>query len=98
VSSGEHPLLFAKVIVPAQWTGLPETLDESHFPDSCDVRTANPGQHMRIFAGQPDPIDPSRFTIDYETSDGRRTIQGTLGSDDHVEMKITRSQGFLPGN
>jgi hypothetical protein len=36
------------------------------------------GQPLRIYAGQPDPKDPSHFTIDYEIAGRRGTIDGYL--------------------
>jgi hypothetical protein len=36
------------------------------------------GGPMRVFAGQPDPTDPSRFTIAYESGGKREVIEGKL--------------------
>jgi hypothetical protein len=33
---------------------------------------------IRIYAGQPDPNDPSHFTVDYEVNGVRRTVDGWL--------------------
>jgi hypothetical protein len=43
---------------------------------------------FRLFAGQPDPNDPSRLTVDYETTDGRGTIEGLLDENDQVTLRI----------
>ena len=43
---------------------------------------------FRLFAGQPDPADASRFTIDYEVAGGRGTIEGRLTPDDRVTARI----------
>jgi hypothetical protein len=83
----ERAELSATVVVPASCMGKPEIL--AGLPtQSCKLWAPASGQHMRIFAGQADPADPSRFTIDYQASDGRGTIEGRLRSDDTVEMKI----------
>ena len=43
---------------------------------------------LRLYAGQPDPADESHFTIDYETPDGRGTIDGWLMPDDTVKLEV----------
>jgi hypothetical protein len=50
---------------------------------------------MRLYAGQPDPTDASRFTIDYELQGRRGTITGTLKNDGSVWM-IPDTLGFTP--
>lgn len=42
---------------------------------------------VRIYAGQPDPGDPSHFTIDYELWGQRDTFDGWLQADDEVKFK-----------
>lgn len=54
-----------------------------HVGDSSGVSTVllclrSPSQHLRVFAGQPDPADPSHFTICYETAGARGIIDGWL--------------------
>jgi hypothetical protein len=41
-------------------------------------------QSLRIFAGQPDPADPSRFSIRYEADGRTGTAEGTLSADNSV--------------
>ena len=41
---------------------------------------------LRIFAGQPDPDDPARFTIPYELRGHRGTITGIVHDVDVVEL------------
>jgi hypothetical protein len=77
----------ADVTSPASLTGLPEKL-KGQLRGTCGVRAASPGSFIRLFAGQPDTRDASRFTIDFETSDGRGTIEGKLCSDDRIEMHV----------
>jgi hypothetical protein len=43
---------------------------------------------LRLYAGQPDPVDSSHFTIPYETTSGRGTIDGWLQADDTVKMQV----------
>jgi hypothetical protein len=44
---------------------------------------------LRFYAGQADPADPSHFTIVYEMTGGRGTIDGWLrGSDISVHLKV----------
>ena len=47
-----------------------------------------------IYAGRPDPADPSHFTIDYELDDQRGTIDGWLQADQRVEL-CPRSGGIV---
>ena len=50
----------------------------------------------RVFAGQPDPADASRFTIAYEWPDGvRGTIDGRLLDDDTVDLTVRPGPGDL---
>lgn len=42
----------------------------------------------RIYAPQPDSADASRFTLAYETAEGRGEIEGKLQEDDTVTMRI----------
>ena len=44
---------------------------------------------FRFYAGQPDPSDRSRFTIDYDVDGKRGTIRGQLKNDGTVELKPT---------
>jgi hypothetical protein len=41
----------------------------------------------RIFAGQPDPLDASHFTFDYEKQGRRYTMDGWLEADDTVTLQ-----------
>lgn len=42
---------------------------------------------FRLYAGQPDPKDPSHFTIDYDYAGRRGTIHGYLKDNGGVELK-----------
>jgi hypothetical protein len=41
----------------------------------------------RVYAGQPDPNDPSHFTIEYEVDDHPRILDGWLRDDDTVVIE-----------
>lgn len=43
-------------------------------------------RRVRVFAGQRDPADPSRFTITYEVDDDRGCIEGRLLDNDTIEL------------
>ena len=45
------------------------------------------GPRFRFYAGQPDPADPSHFTIDHDLNDVRGKIHGRLKDDGTVELK-----------
>jgi hypothetical protein len=46
-----------------------------------------PWPKLRLFGGQPDPADPSRFTIPYEVGGKPGIIHGRLKDDDTVELR-----------
>jgi hypothetical protein len=52
--------------------------DEPSFSSSAD----------RIYAGQPDPDDPSHFTFEYENRGVRKTVDGWLREDDPLRFHI----------
>ena len=43
-------------------------------------------QKVKLYAGRPDPADPSHFTIDYEIDGRRATVDGWLRDDDAVDL------------
>ncbi|HET6252082.1 MAG TPA: hypothetical protein VFE47_30635 [Tepidisphaeraceae bacterium] len=45
-------------------------------------------EEMRVFAGEPDPHDPSHFSIQYEIGKSRGVLDGRLQSDDSVVISI----------
>lgn len=50
--------------------------------------TVPPTSFIRLYAPQPDPSDTARFTLVYETAEGRGEIEGKLQDDDTVTMRI----------
>jgi hypothetical protein len=51
---------------------------------------------LRVFAGQPDPADPSRFTIAYDVDGTPGVLTGRLKDDDTIELRP--STGKLVGD
>lgn len=47
-----------------------------------------PDQHLTFLAGQPDPTDPSHFTIGYRLDDQPGTIEGWLLDDGAVKLQV----------
>lgn len=46
---------------------------------------------LRLFAGQPDPVDPTHFSFDYEVGGRRGTIDGWLAETEHgrhIQLKL----------
>jgi hypothetical protein len=69
--------------LPLKWHWAPPSGDK---PEEIRIE----GREMfRFYAGQPDPSDPSRFTIDYDVDGQRGTIRGQLKNDGTVELKPT---------
>ena len=66
---------------------LPSEAPDAAEDDDADASATMPavpvdyGSKLRLFAGQPDAQDESRFTIDYELDGRRGTIDGRLRND-----------------
>jgi hypothetical protein len=82
--------------------GTPATLTEQAtirfdpgFDLNIPVRADVP---LSVFAGQPDPTDPSRFTIDYLSGTVRKRIDGVLKDDDTVELKVRIATSYPTSN
>ena len=84
--AGQTPAFVAHVFPVASWSSDVGWVRSSmHFsPSLADVAAGS----LRFYAGQPDPADESHFTIDYETPDGRGTIDGWLMADDTVKLEV----------
>ncbi len=56
-------------------------------------------QALRWYAGQPDELDSTHFTIDYEVAGHRGTIDGYLSDDgSHVRMQPRNASAVPPGS
>ena len=63
--------------------------DEASSPDDLPFP-------RKVFAGQIDPTDSSRFTIEYEWPNGvRGVIDGQLLADDSVSLEIRKGPGDI---
>ena len=54
--------------------------------DTVRIRLA-PDERLRLYAGQPDPADPSRFTINCVVAGERGTIEGRILAGDVVSFR-----------
>jgi hypothetical protein len=68
---------------------VPVFLGESPGPLLPDVDLAT-GTGLRIFAGQSDPRDPSRFVIEFEIDGVSGAIHGQLQDGDRITMSVRR--------
>lgn len=84
------------------WLCLTSLVPRSVMPGSSveevvrdGYRIAVPrGQRLRLFAGQPDPTDPTHFTFDYELGGSRGTIDGWL-REDSIRGIALRARGGI---
>ena len=83
VDAGRTLQLLAAVIEPGSLASPPKAVGRPAPALGIEVR---PGDRLRLYAGQPDPADPSRFTIDYDCNGVRGTLIGTLGPNDTVTL------------
>ena len=79
------PVLRARVVRPATWAAGEAELSSRAV--GVGPLSAVPYGGLRFYAGQPDPIDLSHFTIDYDTPDGVGTLDGYLMPDDSVKIE-----------
>lgn len=57
---------------------------------SDEPSRASGSLQVRVFAGQPDPSDPSHFTVRFEANDKRGTLDGWLLNDDTLRCEVRR--------
>ena len=72
-------------LVDDRLTLVTETTSESSGGPTYRIDYA--GQ-LRLYAGQPDPLDPSRFTIPYDLDGTRGTVVGHLVPGDHLSLTV----------
>jgi hypothetical protein len=70
-------------IRPATWRQSASFALTARIP----FRVLTTGRRFRLFAGQPDPSDPSHFTFDYECDGHRGVIDAWLRDDDKIDLK-----------
>jgi hypothetical protein len=73
-------------IVPAPLVGTPTSTMESVAGDFSSAWPRQP-PNVRIFAGQPDPADPSHFTIRYQMWGQEDIIDGTIDDQEQVSFR-----------
>ena len=56
------------------------------------------GGRVRVYAGQPDPADPSHFTIPFEVDDRPGTLEGWLEEDDTLRFRLTHGGRVTEGD
>jgi hypothetical protein len=52
--------------------------------------------HVRMYAGQPDPADPAHLTIKYEKNGEPGIIDGWLTDEEWVRLRVRTGPGMLP--
>jgi hypothetical protein len=80
-------------LTPATWTQAPVVNFRGY---AIDVISGFPRQppRVRIFAGQPDPADPSHFTIRYQFWEQEDTIDGRIDAAGNVTLTQRKIPGF----
>ena len=102
ITSAERPLdagrqvqIDSAAVEPGTWLRAPRNVTRMRAVLSLQLDVHDP---FRLYAGQPDPADPSRFTIDYACNGVRGTLVGTLGPDDTIALApaepVTDRRGF----
>jgi hypothetical protein len=76
--------LVAAIVQPGTWDTPPRWDGNSEFL-RANFETA---KHLKFFAAQLDPKDPSRFTVRYEMDHQPGTVDGNLEDDGTVSLKI----------
>jgi hypothetical protein len=75
-----------RVLVPTKLVGQPT--DVAVAPYDYDQDPFFIIGADRVYAGQPDPADPSHFVIDYDDEDGRHTVDGWLQDADTLKFRF----------
>jgi hypothetical protein len=84
-----------EVFEPASWKvgSVVNRKFPAHLPREFQVfLPVLAGQHLRFFAGQPDPADSACFTVQFDLDGKPGTIEGRLADDDGVTL-VVRNRG-----
>ena len=81
------------IVRPGTWASMPSELTPLNYPHWIQLPLPAPIRHVQWFAGQPDPMDESHFTIAYCVDGGRGLVDGWLGDDDQVVLESRRLSG-----
>lgn len=97
IDIGGARLFRAWVVAPATWRAGPAVISSSRpngFPSPVNCSGPFPEfLPLRLFAGQPDPADPSHFTIAFESEGRPGVLDGWLRDGDKVELTERRRRG-----
>ena len=88
----DAPVLRATVIRPATWAGGEAEVSARAVPVAG--LAAAPFGSLRFYFGQPDPIDRSHFTLDFDAPGREGTIDGYLMPDDSVKLEARPARGL----
>jgi hypothetical protein len=83
----DHLALDCEVILPATWAAGP-TRWLTINPNVFHSQTLADGKrlHIQVFAGQMDPNDPARFTVQYWVNGGPGSVEGRLLGDGTISV------------
>ena len=68
--------------------GYDTTLGGSWFVGAKFIGGEQPVEKLRIYAGQPDPSDPSRFSIPVELGDRKGKLDGRVNRDGAIDLDL----------
>jgi hypothetical protein len=71
-----EPATFTAQAIAREWSVI-EVLPRD-FTEPQEAGSSVPGDVLRFFAGQPDPADPSRFTVRYQRGRHTGVLHGVL--------------------
>lgn len=88
-----------RAVLPGTWKADPQTCGGlwGALPEVGDYHA---GRKLRVFAGRPDPADPSHFTIEYEINRGRGTWDGWVRDNPSAapgDLPVVLELSFRPG-
>lgn len=96
------PKTFAQIeafaIEPASVFGLRRKCELAQAAAPLRLKQATDYGWIQLFAGQADPTNPARFTIQYETPEGHGDVEGILMDDDAVQLRIADGPLAAPAN
>lgn len=91
---GRTPELYVGTYIPAGWRPGGRIRGSSSWRSVRPFEDFEDDTPVRLYAGQPDPADPSHFTIRYSRAGRGGTLHGYLGDDGRVTLE---ARGDAPG-
>lgn len=78
-------------ILPITTQTVPSPLGIRHYTVNVQTPHENNSldQHVRFFAGQKDPADPLRFTINYDINGSAGVLEGFIHPDGHPSLRVS---------